>query len=439
MTRQHPPYVRASSGHFQRLRRYLGGGLIALFVLLPWLSWQGRQAILLSFSERQFHLFSITLWPQDFILLALLFAIAAFALFAITTWLGRVWCGFTCPQTVWTFIFLWFEEKLEGPANKRKRQDGLPWSLALYARKTLKHMAWWLISLLTGATFIGYFVPIHSLFYDLITLNLWDSRGGWVLFFAVCTYGNAGWMRSIMCTHMCPYARFQSVMYDDATITVSYDQQRGEPRGKQRKGEQNNLGDCVDCNLCVEVCPPRIDIRQGLQYECIDCGACVDACNHTMQRFGKAPNLIGYHAESKQKLAARPKLLGYALITLIALLIFSLMINARTTMTLTVIRDRQQLYQYNNQGLLENSYQLVISNKTQQTHTYQLSLMDNTAWIWQGPKTLKVEANARRSILITLAADPETLNQQIYPITFVLQQADQQVTHHSRFISDYQE
>ncbi len=251
-------YVRESKGTYQKLRRYGGWFLLLLFGLVPWISYGDRQAILLDIGNQQFNFFGTTLYPQDLTLLALLFMIAAFGLFFITTFLGRVWCGYLCPQTVWTFMYIWFEEKLEGNANKRRKQDNSPMTAELVARKTLKHIAWLAIALVTGFTFVGYFVPIRALVIDFFTLSAAFWPVFWVLFFALCTYGNAGWMRSIMCIHMCPYARFQSAMFDKDTFIVGYDVARGEQRGpRSRKADPKalGLGDCIDCDLCVQVCP----------------------------------------------------------------------------------------------------------------------------------------------------------------------------------------
>ncbi len=266
-------YVRESKGVYQKLRRYGAWLLLALFALTPWIPYGERQAILLDIGQQQFNFFGTTLYPQDLTLLALLFMIAAFGLFFITTFLGRVWCGYLCPQTVWTFMYIWFEEKLEGSANKRRKQDSQKLTSNLMMRKLLKHLAWIGIAIVTGLTFVGYFIPTKELWVDFFTLNASFWPYFWVLFFAACTYANAGWMRSIVCIHMCPYARFQSAMFDKDTFIVGYDAKRGESRGpRSRKANPADLGlgDCIDCDLCVQVCPTGIDIRNGLQYECIN-------------------------------------------------------------------------------------------------------------------------------------------------------------------------
>lgn len=323
-------YVRAVKGIYQQLRQRMGWVLMVLFMGIPWIPYGDRQAILLDIGQQQFNFFGTTLWPQDLTLLATVFMIAAFALFFVTTFLGRVWCGYFCPQTVWTFIYIWFEEKLEGAANKRRKQDGMKLTPKLLFRKALKHIAWIAVALLTGLTFVGYFVPVKTLFIDFFTFNTSFSAGFWVLFFAGCTYANAGWMRSIVCIHMCPYARFQSAMFDKDTYIVGYNTDRGETRGpRPRKKDPKalGLGDCIDCNLCVQVCPTGIDIRDGLQYECINCGACVDACDETMDRMGYETRLISYTTEhkleGKHTKVMRPKLIGYGAVMIAMIGCFS--------------------------------------------------------------------------------------------------------------------
>lgn len=440
-------YVRAVKGYYQRMRRYMGWFFMLVFLAIPWLPYQGRQAILLDIGNQKFTFFGTTLWPQDLTLLAALLMLAAFGLFFITTFLGRVWCGYLCPQTVWTFLFIWFEEKLEGAANKRRKQDSLKLTPELAARKTAKHAAWWAISLITGMTFVGYFVPMRELAIDLVTFDTSFWVGFWVIFFAACTYGNAGWMRSIMCIHMCPYARFQSAMFDKDTFIVGYDAKRGEKRGprpRKKDPKELGLGDCIDCNLCVQVCPTGIDIRDGLQYECINCGACIDACDETMDRMGYERGLISYTTEhkleGKKTAVMRPKLLGYGVVMTIVTAMFIYLAMSVMPMELDVIRDRNQLYRINNQGLVENTYTLKILNKTQSDETYQLSVNGLNDVEWHGPQTVNVQAGEVFSLPISLAVDTYEMEQRIADITFVMEResGDEQkvVTAESRFITD---
>ncbi|WP_413113660.1 cytochrome c oxidase accessory protein CcoG [Thaumasiovibrio sp. DFM-14] len=420
-------YVRAMQGRFQRLRRHMGWFFMLLFLGTPWWSYQGRQAILLDIASQQYHFFSLTLWPQDLTLLALIFMIAAFGLFFATTFFGRVWCGYLCPQTVWTFIYIWCEEKLEGNANKRRKQDSQPLTANLIRRKALKHLAWIAIALVTALSFVGYFVPIRHLVIDFFTLSSSFASTFWILFFTLCTYANAGWMRSIVCLHMCPYARFQSAMFDRDTFIVGYEPERGEPRGpRSRKTDhrQQGLGDCIDCDLCVQVCPTGIDIRDGLQYECINCGACVDACDQTMTRMGYPTGLISYTTEhklaGKKTDILRPKLVGYGIVILAMIGLFLYSLTTVENMGLDVLRDRNQLFKVNQDGVIENTYTLKVLNKSQQTQRYHLGVKGPVNIAWHGPQQLSVAAGGVANVPISLAVDADQLEQSIVTIRFIL-------------------
>lgn len=419
-------YVRKSQGTFQKMRRYGGWFLMVLFAMLPWITYQDRQAILFDLAKQQFVFFGATFFPQDLTLLATIFVIAAFGLFFITTFLGRVWCGYLCPQTVWTFIFIWLEEKLEGPANKRRKQDNSKYTPNLMLRKTIKHIAWWAISIITGLVFVGYFIPVRELVSEFATFELSFWPAFWVWFFAACTYGNAGWMRSIMCLHMCPYARFQSAMFDKDTYIVGYDAKRGEQRGpRSRKAEKPaDLGDCIDCNLCVQVCPTGIDIRDGLQYECINCGACIDACDQTMDRMGYPRGLISYTTEHKlagnKTKIMRPKLIGYGIALVLMLGLFVSQVATVDPVNMSVLRDRNQMYRVDNQGWIENTYTLKILNKTQQTQQYHIDVKGLTDVKWYGSQTIQVPAGQLVSKPLTLAVNPDELTSPIIKFEFIL-------------------
>lgn len=435
-------YVRESKGTFQKLRRYGGWFLLVLFALIPWLPYGERQAVLLDIGNQQFNFFGTTLYPQDLTLLALLFMIAAFGLFFITTFLGRVWCGYLCPQTVWTFMYIWFEEKLEGSANKRRKQDSGKLTGNLALRKGVKHLAWWAIALATGFTFTGYFVPIKELVVGFFTFDAEFWPVFWVLFFAICTYANAGWMRSIVCIHMCPYARFQSAMFDKDTFIVGYDTKRGEARGpRSRKADPKalGLGDCIDCDLCVQVCPTGIDIRDGLQYECINCGACIDACNQTMSRMGYEKDLISYTTEhrlsGKHTKVARPKLLGYGAVLLVMIGLFFVQVASVDPAGLSVLRDRNQLFRVNGLGEIENTYTLKIINKTQQEQEYKLTVEGLSDVSWYGKQTIQVEPGEVLNLPLSLGVNPDKLSSPVSTIQFILSDSeDFTIEVESRFI-----
>lgn len=425
-------YVRAVKGLHQSLRRNIGFVFMALFFVLPWLQFNGQQAILLNIFEQKFNIFGLTLWPQDFTLLAWLFIIAAYALFFVTTFYGRVWCGYMCPQTVWTFIFMWFEEKIQGTRNQRMKLDAEPMSFNKFWRKALTHLCWLGFALLTALIFVGYFTPIGPLFADFFTLQAGFWSVLFVLIFTFCTYGNAGWMREIMCTHMCPYARFQSAMFDKDTFTVTYDAARGENRGPRSKKDVNyqekGLGDCIDCNLCVHVCPTGIDIRNGLQYECINCGACIDACDDTMTKMGYPKGLISYTTEhtlqGRPAKIFRPKLVGYFMVLLVVSGAFMINLAIRKPLELDIIRDRGALYRETPEGLIENTYTLGIINKSQQPKTFVLSVTGIDGLIWIGPDEVSLAGGESRNVVVSLALDPYDVSLPILPLTFSIQHLD---------------
>lgn len=435
-------YVRAVTGLHQALRRKMGFIFLGLFIVLPWLQFEGHQAILLDIANQQFTIFSLTLWPQDLTLFATLLIIAAFALFFVTTFYGRVWCGYMCPQTVWTFLFIWFEEKIEGSANKRKKLDSLPIGWEKIWKKTAKHTSWWIVALLTSLTFMGYFVPIDQLFLDFFTFSSSFTVAAWTLFFAGMTYINAGWMREVMCLHMCPYSRFQSSMFDKDTFTVTYDAARGEKRGpRPRKANPKELemGDCVDCNLCVQVCPTGIDIRNGLQYECINCGACIDACDNTMEKMNYEKGLISYTTE--HKLEGKPthifrsKLYGYLIVLTIMCGAFIWQVSSRVPLELNIERDRNALYRENNEGLIENTYTLQILNKSQKDSEYKIDIQGLEDYQFIGERQVKVVAGEAFKEPISVAVDPYDLATPVTTITITVTTLDgeYQVYEETRF------
>ncbi|HSY28298.1 MAG TPA: cytochrome c oxidase accessory protein CcoG, partial [Burkholderiaceae bacterium] len=292
-------YPRETSGRYASLRWLCVWLTQLVYYGLPWMVWNGRQAVLFDLEARKFYIFGIVLWPQDFIYLATLLIICAYGLFLVTAVAGRVWCGYACPQTVYTELFLWIERKIEGTRSAQIRLARQPWTLGKFTRKAAKHFSWGLLSLWTGFTFVAYFTPATTLLHKVLTAVLGPWEWFWILFYSFATYGNAGWMREQVCKYMCPYARFQSAMFDKDTLIITYDQKRGEPRSANMKDREAGkpAGDCIDCSMCVQVCPTGIDIRKGLQYECIGCAACVDACNSVMTKVDLPTGLIRYSTE----------------------------------------------------------------------------------------------------------------------------------------------
>jgi cytochrome c oxidase accessory protein FixG len=356
-----------------------------VFYGMPWLTWNGRQAVVFDLGARKFYIFGALFWPQDVIYLAVILIAAALSLFLFTAVAGRLWCGFACPQTVYTEIFMWIERRIEGERLARLKLDDAPMSPRKLALRTAKHAAWLAVALWTGYTFVGYFTPIRALGVSALSLRLGPWETFWILFYSLATYGNAGWLREQVCKYMCPYARFQSVMFDKDTLVITYDRSRGEPRGGRAKSvdpRTRGLGDCVDCGICVQVCPTGIDIRQGLQFECIGCAACIDGCNQVMDKMGYARGLIRYTTENALehgfgkramwKRAMRPRTLVYAgvLAIIVSTLTFSLA--TRNPLRVDVIRDRGALAREAAPGRIENVYRLQIINGDEKARRFTI-------------------------------------------------------------------
>ncbi|MFK3789378.1 cytochrome c oxidase accessory protein CcoG [Pseudomonas piscis] len=437
-------YTRSFSGLFRTLRMSGAGFLFLLFFGTVWLNWGGRQAVLWDLAQSKFHIFGATFWPQDFILLSALLIICAFGLFSITVFAGRVWCGYTCPQSSWTWLFMWCEKVTEGDRNQRIKLQAAPWSANKLARRALKHTLWLGISLLTGLTFVGYFTPIRPLAQELMTLQIGGLSLFWVVFFAGATYINAGWMREAVCMHMCPYARFQSVMFDKDTLTISYDPARGESRGPRKrdvKPADVGLGDCIDCQLCVQVCPTGIDIRDGLQMECIGCAACIDACDSIMDKMGYARGLISYTSEHElqggKTHLLRPRLVGYCAVMLVMIGALTLALVQRPMVSLDVTKDRG-LFRENALGQIENIYSLKIINKTQQRQQYQVALVDGEGFELQGKTELSLAPGEIIDLPVSVALVQERPQSSSQDISFKVSDSDDpgiQAVAASRFVA----
>lgn len=373
-------YPRQVHGLFANLRVTAVLILLGIYYTFPWLTWNGEQLVLFDLPTRKFYVFGIVFWPQDFLLLAFFLITCAFSLFFFTALAGRLWCGYACPQTVWTETFLWIERLVEGNRIKQMKLDKATISMKKFRIKATKHFLWITFSLFTGFTFVAYFSPAYNLLAKTIALQLSGWETFWILFYAFATYGNAGWMREQVCKYMCPYARFQSAMFDDNTLIISYDEKRGDPKGSRSIGidhRRQGLGDCIDCTLCVQVCPTGIDIRDGLQYECIGCSACIDVCNQVMDKMGYEKGLVRYSTmnqlDGKSSSILRPRIIIYffILLTLIGILSYTLI--TRTPVGLDVIRDRNQLFR-ETQGLIENVYTLKVINMDNMNHSYSLDV-----------------------------------------------------------------
>jgi cytochrome c oxidase accessory protein FixG len=425
-------YPREVHGLFAALRTTGVMTLLGLYYIVPWLQWDGRQAVLFDLPERKFYILNMVFWPQDFFYLALLLIVSALSLFFVTALAGRVWCGYACPQTVWTEAFLWIERKVEGSRPQQMKLDKGHNSLRKIRIKATKHFLWITFSLFTGLTFVGYFSPLRELVGNFVSFNLGPWEAFWIYFYALATYGNAGWLREQVCMYMCPYARFQSAMFDHDTMIISFDESRGLPKGPRKKSVDKveaGLGDCIDCTICVQVCPTGIDIRDGLQYQCIGCAACIDACDDVMDKMGYERGLVRYTTENslqgKQTHILRPRVIVYALILLgVTAGAFYSIIN-RTPIAMDVIRDRNSLYRETNSGLIENVYNIKLLNMDSKSHDYTLTVEGMPGLILKkDTEKLFVKSGEVIELPVRVQVDAYNLKQRSSSITFTLKAND---------------
>ena len=435
-------HPRTVAGRFNSLRWAMVWITQIIFYGACWLDWDGRQALLFHIAERKFHFFGLVLWPQDALLLALLLVLSATALFLVTAVAGRLFCGFACPQTVYTAIFRWVEGRVEGDHLARMKLDQAPPGLRKFARKTVKHSIWLAIALWTGITFVGYFTPIRELLWNLGPGDLGPWEGFWVFFYAGFAYLQAGFAREMVCMHMCPYSRFQGVMFDRDTVTVSYDAQRGEPR-KARSGVVPQAsasvarGDCVDCSLCVQVCPTGIDIRDGLQYQCINCGLCVDACDDVMTRVGSPTGLIRFASE--RELAApkaalprssilaslsRPRSMVYVSVLLVFTILGAWMLADRVPLQVDVLRDRNALMRENADGSVSNTYMLKLMNMLEAPRAFRIGVEGPAGARMLGPDVVHVAAGSVLAVPVTVTAASQSGKTGVQPLLFSIEAVD---------------
>ena len=498
-------HPRDVDGRFQRLRIIAVFALLGMYYVFPWLNWDGRQSVLFDLPGRKFYVFWLNFWPQDFIFLAMLLVIAGMTLFFFTALAGRLWCGYACPQTVWTEVFIWIEQWAEGDRNKRIKLDAAPWSANKLRRRGTKHALWLIVALWTGFTFVGFFTPIRELADRMVPFAWSGWETFWVLFYALATWGNAGFLREQVCKYMCPYARFQSAMFDRNTLIIAYDPMRGEPRGPRRKGalrsvlerarglldtttaydyvfraarhhttadnllaasrvaargntsildhkleaeplpkfDTEALGDCIDCTICVQVCPTGIDIRNGLQYECIACGACIDACNGVMDKLNYPRGLIRYATQNaidgKPSQVLRPRIIVYGILLLALLIGWSWGVTHRSPLIVEVLRDRNALYSEvhergadgdgeedeEDRDFVENHYTLKIINKTVAPQTYRLRIEGPRGLVLRGDAEHTAQAEEVLSLPVTLRVPEDDLKGR-HAVRFVVETADGQ-------------
>jgi len=424
-------YPRAVSGIFNYWRVGLVLFTQILFYGLPWLNWNDRQAVLFDLGARKFYLFDWVFWPQDFVWLAAILIISALALFLFTAVAGRLWCGYACPQTVYTQLFIWVERWFEGDHNKQKKLNDAPWSANKLLRRGGKHVAWVVLSLWTGFTFVGYYTPIELLVTEFVTWTLGPWETFWIFFYGLATWGFAGFMREQVCKYMCPYARFQSVMFDQDTLIITYDYHRGESRGARKKSVDHKaagLGDCVDCGICVQVCPTGIDIRNGLQYMCIGCAACIDACDQVMEKMNYPKGLIRYSTQNAidgiypdheiAKHTLRPRTLVYTFILGAICVAFVYTLIGRVPLRTDVLRDRLTLSRMADNGQTENLYRLQIINMDGRPHRYTISASGIEGLNLVAGNAVEIPALGTENVNVVLRVDPSQLKRPSQPIIF---------------------
>jgi cytochrome c oxidase accessory protein FixG len=439
-------YPRGVDGTFTRFRIASMFVLLGIYYGFAWVQWDGHQALLFNLPARKFYVFDLVLFPQDFFFLSWLLIIAALSLFFVTALAGRLWCGYACPQTVWTEAFLWMERFAEGRGAKRRKLDRGPWNANKIRRKAIKQALWIGFALWTGFTFVGYFTPIRDLGVKVFTFSLGGWETFWIAFYGFATYGNAGFMREQVCKYMCPYARFQSAMFDRDSLIISYDQTRGEPRGSRRRTADPRavgLGDCIDCTMCVQVCPTGIDIRKGLQYECIACAACIDACDGVMDKMNYPRGLIRYstqHAmEGDGTRIFRPRILVYGTLLAGLCVAFVVALLTRIPVELDIIRDRNALYRDSRPGYIENVYMLRVINKDERPHAYEITVAGlPTATLETDPAAIEVAAGEVATIAARVSIEDGAVASGGHDVEFSLQASDVPdlaTTETNRFIS----
>jgi len=437
-------HPRRARGTFRKVKWIVMAVTLAIYYLAPWIRWDRGpnapdQAILIDLPGRRFYFFFIEIWPQEVYYLTGLLIIAALGLFLVTSLFGRVWCGYTCPQTVWTDLFLVVERFFEGDRAARIRLDQAPWTARKLLRKTAKHAVWLVIAVLTGGAWVFYFADAPTLTADLVAFDAPLVSYVFIGLLTFTTYTLGGHAREQVCTYMCPWPRIQAAMVDANSMVVTYRDYRGEPRGHYRKGQsREGRGDCIDCNQCVVVCPMGIDIRDGQQLECINCALCIDACNDVMTKIGRPRGLIAYDtlenvsrraAGASARVAllrARPIIYGTIILVVGAVMLATLL--TRATLDVNVLRDRNPLFVHLSDGSIRNGYTLKIINKEHDTRRFRLSVagaagatLDVVGVSDGGEPVLTVEPDRLASFRVYVTLPAKDLEGSSLPIDFVVE------------------
>ncbi len=439
-------HPKRMEGTFRRIKWAAMAIFLGIYYLTPWIRWDRgpdapHQAVLLDFPARRFYFFFIEIWPQEVYYITGLLILAAVGLFLATSIAGRLWCGYACPQTVWTDLFIAVERFFEGDRNERIRLDQAPWSLSKISRKTAKHLTWIVIAMATGGAWVFYFADAPTLAHQLLTFDAPAIAYTTIATMTATTYLLGGHAREQVCTYMCPWPRIQGAMLDEESLAVSYRYDRGEPRGPHKKGEPwEGRGDCIDCRQCVVVCPMGIDIRDGLQLECIQCALCIDACDDIMTKIGRPKRLIAYDTDSNIQARmkgekpryrlVRPRTVIYTAILVVVSLIMVIGLMTRSVIDLNVIRDRNPLYVMLSDGSIRNGYTLKIINKLHEPARFAISVegLPQASARLLGfddmSEPVEVAPDALRSVRLFVTAPRAALTEKSIPIVIRVRDLD---------------
>ncbi len=422
-------YPKSVKGSFRSLRWAVSALLLGVYFILPWITYDGRHALLFDIPARKFYIFNLIFWPQEVYYLAILLVLLVFALFFFTALAGRLWCGYACPQTIFTDIFMLFEKLVEGDRRERISLDKGSWTARKIAGKAAKHSLWIAFSFITAFTFVAYFVPAPALFERLISFDLTPANIFWLGFFTAALYGDCGFLRELMCLVPCPYGRFQSALFDSDTLIIAYDSKRGEPRGQLKKDDAGRSGGaCVNCTICVQVCPTGIDIRDGLQYECIGCAQCIDACNHVMDRIGAPRGLIRYGSlrsiSGGASRVLRPRMAAYAVFFALFVAAFSYKLSSRTPLDLEVLRERSSLFQTTEDGHISNMYLIKAMNMDRADHRYMIRADGINASMRVGANPITVKSGEVYQTYLALVMEGGSTDKKVTRFDFIIEDVD---------------